>query len=52
MTTYKRHRLPPDIINHASWLDYRLNVSHQEIEDMLAERGITVSYEAIRLSKR
>lgn len=49
MHTYKRHRFPPDIINYAVWLYYRFNLSHSDIEDLLAERGITVSYEAIRL---
>ncbi len=46
---YKRHRYPPDIIQYAVWLYYRLNLSHRDIEDLLAERGITVSRESIRL---
>ena len=49
MSTYKRHRFPPDIISYAVWLYYRFNLSHRDIEDLLAERGITVSREAIRL---
>ena len=49
MTTYKRHRFSPDIISYAVWLYYRFNLSHRDIEDLLAERGIIVSYEAIRL---
>ena len=49
MNTYKRHRFPPDIISYAVWLYYRFNLSHRDIEDLLAERGITVSYETIRL---
>jgi putative transposase len=49
MNTYKRHRFPPDIISYAVWLYYRFNLSHRNIEDLLAERGITVSREAIRL---
>ena len=49
MTTYKRHRFAPDIISYAVWLYYRFNLSHRGIEDLLAERGITVSYETIRL---
>ena len=49
MTTYKRHRFPPDIISYAVWLYYRFNLSHRDIEDLLAERGIMVSREAIRL---
>jgi putative transposase len=49
MNTYKRHRFPPDIISYAFWLYYRFNLSHRDIEDLLAERGIEVSYESIRL---
>ena len=49
MNTYKRHRFPPDIISYAVWLYYRFNLSHRDIEGLLAERGITVSREAIRL---
>ena len=49
MNTYKRHRFPPDIISYAVWLYYRFNLSHRDIEDLLAERGIAVSREAIRL---
>ena len=49
MNTYKRHRFPPDIISYAVWLYYRLNLSQRDIEDLLAERGIIVSREAIRL---
>jgi putative transposase len=43
MNTYKRHRFPPDIISYAVWLYYRFNLSHRDIEDPLAERGISVS---------
>ena len=46
---YKHHRFPPEIIQHAVWLYYRFNLSGRDIEDLLAERGITVSYESIRL---
>jgi len=49
MNTYKRHRFPPDIISYVVWLYYRFNLSHRDIEDLLAERGITVSREAVRL---
>ena len=48
MNTYKRHQLPSDIISCAVWLYYRFNLSHRDIEDLLAKRGITVSYETIR----
>ena len=46
---YKRHRFPREIIQYAVWLYYRFNLSHRDIEDLLAERGIEVSYESIRL---
>ena len=49
MNIYKRHRFPPDIISHAVWLYYRFNLSHRDIEDLLAERGIIVTRESIRL---
>lgn len=46
---YKRHRFPPSIIQHAVWLYYRFNLSVRDVEDLLAERNISVSYETIRL---
>ena len=46
---YKRFRFPPVIIQYTVWLYYRFNLSHRDIEDLLAERGINVTYEAIRL---
>lgn len=49
MNIYKRHRFPADIISHAVWLYHRFNLSHRDIVDLLAERGIEVSYESIRL---
>lgn len=46
--SYKRHRFPPEIIAHAIWLYARFNLSLREIEEMLLDRGIDVSYETIR----
>jgi putative transposase len=46
--TYKRHRFPPQIIAHAVWLYYRFPLSLRLVEEMLLERGVTVSYETIR----
>ena len=46
---YKRHRFPPSIIQYAVWLYYRFNLSIRDVEDLLAERNINVSYESIRL---
>jgi putative transposase len=48
MNTYKR-RFPPDIIRYAVCLYYRFNLSHWDIEESLAERGITACHESIRL---
>ncbi len=45
---YRRHRFPPEIISHAVWLYHRFCLSFRDVEDLLAERGVTVSYEAIR----
>ena len=47
MNIYKRHRFPPDIIRYAVWLYFRFNLSHRDIEDLLAQRGIIVSYESL-----
>lgn len=49
MKTYKRHRFPAEIISYAVWLYFRFNLSRRDVEDLLAERGIIVSYESIRL---
>jgi len=46
---YKRHRFPPEIIQHTAWLYHRFNLSARDIEDLMAERGIAISYESIRL---
>jgi len=46
---YKRYRFPTEIIQYAVWLYHRFNLSHRDIEDLLAERGVEVSYESIRL---
>jgi transposase-like protein len=46
--SYCRHRFPPEIIQHAVWLYFRLPLSFRDVEDLLAERGIDVSYETVR----
>ena len=46
---YKQYRFPAEIIRYAVWLYHRFNLSYRDIEDLLAERGIIVSYETIRL---
>ena len=45
---YRGYRFPPEIISHAVWLYHRFSLSLREVEDLLAERGIVVSYETIR----
>ncbi|WP_340584205.1 IS6 family transposase [Brucella pseudintermedia] len=45
---FKRHRFPPQLIAHAVWLYLRFNLSLREVEEMLLERGIDVSYETVR----
>jgi transposase-like protein len=47
--SYTRHRFPAEIIAHAVWLYYRFSLSFRDIEELLASRGVAVSYEAIRL---
>ena len=46
--SYARHRFPPVIIQHAVWLYFRFALSCRDVEDLLAERGIDVSYETAR----
>ena len=45
---YNGYRFPPEIIGHAVWLYHRFCLSFRDAEDLLAQRGITVSYETIR----
>jgi putative transposase len=46
--SYACHRFPPDIIRHAVWLYLRFTLSHRDVEDLLAERGLMISNESIR----
>jgi transposase-like protein len=46
--SYKRHRFPAEVIQHAVWLYFRFTLSFRDVEDLLAERGLDVSYESIR----
>jgi putative transposase len=46
--SYRRHRFPPAIIQHAIWLYLRFTLSYRDVEDLLAERGLDVSYETVR----
>ena len=46
--SYHRHRYPSVVIQQAVWLYFRFALSYRDVEDMLAERGIDVSYETVR----
>ena len=46
--SYHGYRFPPEIISHAVWLYHRFCLSFRDAEDLLAQRGITVTYETIR----
>lgn len=46
--SFKRHRFPPDVIRHAVWLYFRFTLSIRDIEELLAQRGVEVSREAVR----
>ena len=46
---YRGYRFPAEVISYAVWLYFRFHLSHRDIEDLLAERGVRVSDEAIRL---
>jgi transposase-like protein len=46
--SYRRHRFPPEIIQHAIWLYLRFTLSYRDVEELLAERGLDVSYETVR----
>jgi putative transposase len=46
--SYARHKFPPVVIQHAVWLYVRFTLSYRDVEDLLAERGLDVSYESIR----
>ena len=46
--SFKRHRFPPEVIRRAVWLYFRFTLSLRDVEEMMAERGILVSREAIR----
>ena len=44
---YCRHRFPPEIIQHAIWLYLRFTLSYRDVEELLAERGLDISYETV-----
>ena len=46
--SYARHRFPPAVIQQAVWLYLRFTLSYRDVEDLLAERGLDISYETVR----
>ena len=45
--SYRRHRVPPVIIQHAVWLYLRFTLRYRDVEQLLAERGLGISYETL-----
>src|SRR5271166_3178654 len=48
IVSYARHKFPPVIIQHAVWLYVRFTLSYRDVEELLAERGLDISYETVR----
>jgi putative transposase len=48
LPSYKGYRFPAEIISHAVWLYYRFSLSYRDVEELIAERGIVLTYETIR----
>ena len=46
--SYRGYRFPPEIIHQAIWLYLRFTLSLRDVEDLLAERGVALSYETVR----
>ena len=46
--SYKRHRYPAEIIAHTVWLYFRFSLSFRDVEELMAVRGVSVSYETVR----
>ena len=45
---YKGHRFPPEIIRYCVWLYYRFSLSYRDVEEIMAERGVKLTYETVR----
>src|SRR4051812_8330807 len=48
LISYRRHRFPPPIIQHAVWLYLRFTLSYRDVEELLAQRRLDLSYESVR----
>ena len=45
---YTRHRFHPDVIRRAVWMYFRFNLSFRDVEELMIERGVEVSFETVR----
>ena len=52
LVSFARHRSPADIIRQVVWLYFRFTLSFRDIEELMAQRGIDLSYETIRMWTR
>ena len=50
VSPYHRHRFPAEIISHCVWLYFRFALSFRDVEEMLAMRGVSLTYETVRES--
>src|SRR5437764_8028357 len=48
LLSYRRHRFPPTLIQHAIWLYLRFTLSYRDVEEVLTQRGLDISYETVR----
>ena len=48
LLSYRRHRFPPAVIQHAIWRYLRFTLSYRDVEELLAQRGLDLSYETVR----
>src|SRR3954447_8521144 len=48
LLSYRRHPFPPTLIQHAIWIYLRFTLSYRDVEELLAERGLDISYETVR----
>ncbi len=46
--SYQRHRVPPEVIRHAVWLHFRFTLSFRDVEELLAQRRLELSYKTVR----
>ena len=48
VSLYHRHRFPSEIISHCVWLYFRFSLSFRDVEELMASRGVSFSYETVR----